>query len=389
MPRGPSRQCRRGGAPDSIPPRPASRMPGFHGIGAARQMSGDSSRRACAVALLAGAALVAACDGRHATGGAGERVERIVLVSIDTLRADHVGCYGAEAVETPALDALAAEGVRFATAISPAPITLPSHTTLLTGRDPPQHGVRHNGLFRLPSDVPTLAERLRSAGFATAAFVSAFVLDSRFGLDRGFERYDDQLGIARSSGAPGSVAERRGDRTVDAALAWLAGAPDRFFLWVHLYDPHADYLPPSPWSERFAGRPYDGEIAFADAQLARLRAAVAERWPGGTLWWVTSDHGERLGEHAEQTHSFSVYEATPHVPLLAAGPGVRRGAVVGEVVALADVAPSTLALAGLPALAGSTGSDLAPVLRGERAPADRPAWIETLATQVDMGWSPL
>jgi arylsulfatase A-like enzyme/tetratricopeptide (TPR) repeat protein len=344
--------------------------------------------RACAIALLVCAGGPVACDdgsARSASGG----VERIVLVSIDTLRADHVGCYGAEGAETPALDALAAEGVRFATAISPAPITLPSHTTLLTGRDPPQHGVRHNGFFHLPPDVPTLAEQLRGAGFATAAFVSAFVLDSRFGLERGFERYDDQLGVSRATGAPGAVAERRGDRTVDAALAWLAEAPDRFFLWVHLYDPHADYLPPAPWSERFAGRRYDGEIAFADAQLARLRAAVVERWPAGTLWWVASDHGESLGEHAETTHTFGVYEATQHVPLIAAGPGLPRGKVVADVVALADVAPTTLALAGLPVPAGATGSDLAPVLRGDGEAPSRAAWVETLATQIDMGWSPL
>jgi len=352
-------------------------------------MSCERPWRACALALLACATGLAACDGGGVRGGADDRVERIVLVSIDTLRADHVGCYGAEGAETPALDALAAEGVRFAAAISPAPLTLPSHTTLLTGRDPPQHGVRHNGFFRLPPDVPTLAEQLRGAGFATAAFVSAFVLDARFGLDRGFDLYDDRLGLLRSSGAPGAVPARRGDRTVDAALAWLGEAPDRFFLWVHLYDPHAEYEPPAPWSERFFGRPYDGEIAFADAQLARLRAALAERWPEGTLWWVASDHGESLGEHAEKTHSFGVYEATQHVPLIAAGPGLPRGSVVADVVALADVAPSALALAGLPPLPGANGIPLVPALRATGEVGRRAAWVETLATQLDMGWSPL
>ncbi len=317
-------------------------------------------------------------------------VERIVLVSIDTLRADHVGCYGAEGAETPALDALAAEGARFETAISPAAITLPSHTTLLTGRDPPQHGVRHNGFFRLPPDVVPLAEHLHGAGFATAAFVSAFVLDSRFGLDRGFDRYDDQLGMLRTTGGPGAVPERRGDRTVDAALAWLDAAPERFFLWVHLYDPHAEYEPPSPFAERFAGKPYDGEIAFADAQLARLRAAIAERWPaGGTLWWVTSDHGESLGEHDEKTHSYGVYDATQHVPLLVAGPGVPRGQSIPGVVALADVAPTALELAALPPLPGASGISHAAALRGTGEVTRRAAWVETLATQLDMGWSPL
>jgi arylsulfatase A-like enzyme/Tfp pilus assembly protein PilF len=348
---------------------------------------GARARRAGVLAVLACA--LAACDGAATRGAADGRIDRIVLVTIDTLRADRVGCYGAEGAETPALDTLAAEGVRFATAISPAPITLPSHATLLTGQDPPQHGVRNNGFFQLPADVPTLAEQLRAAGFATAAFVSAFVLDSRFGLDRGFDRYDDRLGVSRSAGTPGAVAERRGDRTIDAALAWLGEAPEHFFLWVHLYDPHAEYLPPEPHSKRFAGRPYDGEIAFADAQLARLRAALAERFAGGTLWWVTSDHGESLGEHGEKTHSLGIYEATQHVPLIAAGPGLARGTVVADVVALADVAPTTLALAGLPALVGATGSDLSPALRGEGAAPSRGAWVETLATQMDMGWSPL
>ena len=339
------------------------------------------------LSLLGAAAFGLACGAGPGAGS--KRVERIVLVTIDTLRADHVGCYGAEHAETPNLDALAAEGVRFETAISPVALTLPAHTTLLTGRDPPQHGVRHNGLFQLPGDVTTLAQHLRGQGFAAAAFVSAFVLDGRFGLDRGFDPYDDKLGMSRLAGATGAVPERRGDRTVDAALAWLPQAPERFFLWVHLYDPHAEYEPPAPWSERFEGRPYDGEIAFADAQLGRLRTAVAERWPAGTLWWVTADHGESLGEHGEKTHSFGVYEATQHVPLLAAGPGVPHGKRVTGVVALADVAPTALELAGLAPLPGATGASVAAAVRGEGAVTRRAAWVETLATQLDMGWSPL
>jgi arylsulfatase A-like enzyme/tetratricopeptide (TPR) repeat protein len=332
----------------------------------------------------------AGCGAGDEPAPEGRAVERIVLVTIDTLRADHVGSYGAEGAETPALDALAAEGARFETAIAPAAITLPSHATLLTGRDPPQHGVRHNGFFRLPPDVVTLAEHLRGAGFASAAFVSAFVLDSRFGLDRGFDVYDDRLGMRNTTRVPGAVPDRRGDRTVDAALAWLGTAPARFLLWVHLYDPHAEYEPPPPFAERFAGRPYDGEIAFADAQLARLRAAVAERWPtGGTLWWVTADHGESLGEHDEKTHSYGVYDATQHVPLLTAGPGVPSGKLVRGVVALADVTPTLLEQAGLPPLPGASGVSLVAALRGTGNVARSAAWVETLATQLDMGWSPL
>jgi arylsulfatase A-like enzyme/tetratricopeptide (TPR) repeat protein len=338
--------------------------------------------------VLAVAGLAFACrDGESEAGG--ERVDRIVLVTIDTLRADHVGCYGADGAETPHLDAMAAEGTRFETAISPAPITLPSHATLLTGRDPPQHGVRNNGFFELAEDVPTLAEHLRGHGFGTAAFVSAFVLDSRFGLARGFDVYDDWLRALSAGAGPSAVPHRRGDLTVDAALAWLAEAPARFFLWVHLYDPHAPYEPPAPYDQRFTGRLYDGEIAFADAQLGRLRSELAKRWPaGGTLWWVTSDHGESLGEHGEPTHACSVYEATQHVPLLASGPGMPRGRVQGGVVALADVAATLLELSDQPPLPGAGGVSLVAALRGAE-PTRAAAWVETLATQMDLGWSPL
>ena len=334
--------------------------------------------------VLATLAMAALACGRP------EAVERVVLVTIDTLRADRVGCYGATGAATPTLDGLAARGVRFETAISPAPITLTSHATLLTGRDPPRHGARHNGQFELRADVPTLAEALHSAGFATAAVVSAFVLDARFGLARGFDVYDDRLGLATSTGMGVGVESRSAERSVDAALAWLDGAPERFFLWLHLYDPHADHAPPEPWATRFADRPYDGEIAFADAELGRLLAGVAARFgERGTLVIATSDHGESLGEHGERTHALTVYDATQRVPLLFAGPGLPRGRVVTAPLArLADVAPTVLALAGLPPLDASDGENLLPATDG-RNPAPRVAWVETLATQLDFGWSPL
>ncbi|MEN8161551.1 MAG: sulfatase-like hydrolase/transferase, partial [Myxococcota bacterium] len=339
---------------------------------------------------LAGLLVLAAggCGAERPAASGGDEVARIVLVSIDTLRADHLGCYGAEDAETPNIDALAAGGVRFETAISPTPITLPSHASLLTGRDPPGHGVRNNGVFRLADDVPTVTEPLAAAGFATAAFVSAFVLDERFGLARGFDVYDAELGMMKRSRTH-AVPERRGDHTVDAALAWLEDAPDRFFLWVHLYDPHADYEPPEPFSQRFATKPYAGEVAFADAQVGRLRAAIGERWPEGTLWWLTSDHGESLGEHDERTHTLGVYESTQHVPLIVAGPGVPHGAVHSDVVALADVAPTMLEQAGLVPLPGAQGTSLVATLRDGAPSGRRAAWVETLSTQLDMGLSPL
>jgi arylsulfatase A-like enzyme len=315
--------------------------------------------------------------------------ERVVLVSIDTLRADHLGSYGAAFAHTPRLDALAAGGVRFATAIAPVPLTLPSHTTLLTGLDPPEHGVRHNGVFRLAEDVPTLAERLREAGFATAAFVAAYVLDRQFGLARGFDSYDDRTSRAKFGRGILGFAERPADQVVDAALEWLGSAPGRFFLWVHLYDPHADYRPPPGFASAFAGRPYDGEIAFVDAQLGRLLAALEERFPDGrTLVVVTADHGESLGEHGEATHSHLVYDATQHVPLLLNGAGLPPGRVVDGVVALRDVAPTILELASAPPLPGKTGRSLVAAARG-RTLEPRSAHVETLATQLDWGWSPL
>jgi arylsulfatase A-like enzyme/Flp pilus assembly protein TadD len=328
------------------------------------------------------AALLLAC-GRFAS----PLPERVVLVTIDTLRADHVGCYGAAQASTPTLDALAARGARFETAISPAPLTLPSHATLLTALDPPEHGVRNNGSYRLREEVPTLAESMQEAGFASAAFVSAFVLDRRFGLARGFDHYDDLLGVQDEEVG---VAGRPAAETVDSALAWLEGAPDRFFLFVHLYDPHAPYEPPEPHRSRQLGRPYDGEISYADAELGRLLAAVEARFPDGrSLVVATADHGESLGEHAEPTHAFSLYDATQRVPLLMAGPGVPAGVVVSQLARLADVMPTVLELAGLPAPPAATGASLLPALRGTVASEQPVAWVETLATQLELGWSPL
>ena len=310
-----------------------------------------------------------------------------MLVTIDTLRADHVGCYGATDGATPTLDSIAARGARFETAVSPAPLTLPSHVTLMTALDPPQHGVRNNGSYRLRDEIPTLAERMREGAFPAAAFVSAFVLDRRFGLARGFEPYDDRLGVQDEEIG---VASRPAAETVAAALGWLENAPERFFLFVHLYDPHFPYEPPEPYRSRQLGRPYDEEIAYADAELGRLLAALDARFPDGrSLVVVTADHGESLGEHGEPTHAFTLYDATQHVPLLMAGPGVPAGLVVDRLVRLADVTPTLLALAGLPALERATGSSLLPALAGRPDAEPRVAWVETLATQLQLGWSPV
>jgi len=312
-----------------------------------------------------------------------------VLVTIDTLRADRVGAYGDGAARTPTLDAVAASGIRFEQAVAPTPLTLPSHTSLMTGLAPPEHGVRHNSFFSLREEIPTLAEHMRGAGYATAAFVGAFVLDSGFGLDRGFDTYDDDVSQRHATPTGFSYAERTADRVVESALRWLTNAPDRFFLWVHLYDPHANYEPPERYLAALDGDAYAGEIAFADAQIGRLLRAVTTRWePSRLVVAVTSDHGESLGEHGEPSHAYTIYDATQRVPLLLMGPGLAAGAVVDEPVRLVDVAPTLLALAAAEPLPDTTGRSLLPLVAGRAEPA-RIAFLETLATQLDMGWSPL
>ncbi|MDJ0787734.1 MAG: sulfatase, partial [Myxococcota bacterium] len=329
------------------------------------------------------------CQGEADKAPEALEIDRVVVITIDTLRADHVGAYGASFARTPVLDGLARDGVRFDVATSPAPVTLPAHTSLFSARDPSEHGVRHNGLFQVQPELPLLAERLSDAGFATGAFVGAFVLDRRFGLARGFDVYDDEMSIDRGTAGTFGFAERTADEVVDRALAWLDGAPDRFFLWAHFYDPHADYRPPAGFALALPGRPYDGEIAFTDSQVGRLLAAIDERWPNGrTLVVATSDHGESLGQHGESTHSYLIYEPTQRIPLLMKGPGLPVGKVVASPVRLIDVAPTVLALLGLPALEGASGVDLRDRIAGsEDAPLV--TYMETLAPHFDFGWASL
>ena len=338
---------------------------------------GVACRLALAVALLG----TLACIPRA-------RVDRVVLVTIDTLRADHLGCYGGSWIDTPSLDALAERGVRFETVISPAPLTLPAHASLMTALDPPRHGVRNNSTFQLDGDLPTLAERMRERGLATAAFIGAVVLDRQYGLARGFDHYDDRMAPRRAAGEFG-FAERTADRVVDSAIGWLETAPDRFFLWVHLYDPHATYNPPARYLAALPSYPYAGEIAFADAQLGRLVGFVRARWDERrTLFVVTSDHGESLGEHGELTHSLTLYDATQRVPLILSGPGLAQGEVERAPARLVDVAPTILGLARTEALDDADGRDLLSKQPGTRS--QQPfAYLETLVPQLDLGWSPL
>lgn len=307
--------------------------------------------------------------------------DNLVLITIDTLRADRVGAYGYTAARTPALDRLARHGVRFDKAYAAAPITLTSHASLLTGRYPPGHGARHNGLH-VDESVPTLATFLHDRGFATGAFVGAFPLDRRFGLARGFDVYSDRM----PRGEDGRQAnERPGHAVVDEAITWASKRHERFFLWVHLFEPHAPYGDPV-----HDGRPaplrYDEEIATADEQVGRLLNALAPRL-GRTLVVVAGDHGESFGEHGEVGHSLFVYDTTLRVPLIVSGPGAPAGGLVAEPVCLVDVAPTVVRSLALPRF-DSDGVDLAPAFAG--APlAARALYAESFAPLLDFGWSPL
>jgi arylsulfatase A-like enzyme/Flp pilus assembly protein TadD len=301
----------------------------------------------------------------------------VLLVTLDTTRADRLGCYGHPGGATPNLDALARRGVLFRQAYAHVPLTCPSHTSMLTGRLPPHHGVRDNGGYVLSQDVPTLAERFAAAGHRTGAFVSAFVLDRRFGLARGFATYHDQVpsGSASDQGDP-SHRSVRAEATVERALAWLGqDARQPFFLWVHLFDPHHPYEPPEPFATRFASEPYLGEIAYTDAQLGRLLEAAAARH---ALVVVMGDHGEGLGDHEEVTHGYFVYSNTQHVPLVFSLPGaLPEGASVDGIVRGVDLAPTLLDLAGLPALPDPDGTSLRAHLTGRRTDDAGPAYLES------------
>lgn len=271
----------------------------------------------------------------------------VLLITLDTTRADAVGFSGSDDAQTPILDRLAAAGVSYRTAVAPAPLTLPSHTTLLTGADPPEHGVRTNGAEVLSDELPTLASALAGAGWTTAAVVGSRVLDHRFGLDRGFADYDDVM-LAERVGEYG-YPERDARAVTDAALALLAesGGDVPYFLWVHYYDPHSPYDPPAGFGGAGDRARYLGELSFVDDQLGRLLRALPHGL-AGTIVAVAGDHGEALGDHGEDTHGIFLYRATLEVPLVLAGGGLPAGRVIGEPVALRQVAPTILRLAGLP-----------------------------------------
>lgn len=310
----------------------------------------------------------------------------VLLITMDTTRADHLGCYGHQGVQTPVLDSLAKRGVLFANAFTPSPSTLPGHSSILTGLYPYHHGARANGTFHANSECTTLAEILRQAGYSTAAVISAYVLDARFGLDQGFDFYNDDLTVGVKY-AQTSFRERPAPLTNEAALRWLDGTKKRpFFLWVHYFDPHAPYLPPEPFRSQYAESPYDGEIAFLDSQIGQLIAGLEQRGVAdNTLIVVAADHGEGLGEHGEHTHSLLIYDSTLHTPLIVIPPKASLGKVVERQVSNVDITPTIVDLLGIETDVSFDGTSL--VLGPEAHPEN--IYAETIATLVLHGWSPL
>ena len=343
------------------------------------------------VASLAALALLSACGPSQTAPPAPPVARHLVLITIDTLRADRVGAYGSTDVETPTLDRLSREGAS-ADASVQVPLTRPSHVTLFTGRYPAEHGIRDNVSPGLAADVPVLAEILQSRGFATAGFVSSIVLSRQSGLARGFDTYSDRFEIGEDDARFLNTIQRRGDLPTAEAVSWLEQQKKgkRLFAWLHLYDPHDPYEPPEPFASHYAGRPYDGEVAWSDTLVGRLDAVLAQtRLQKDTLLVVTSDHGEGLGEHEESVHGFFVYETTLHVPLIVRAPGVKPGHRLQVVARTVDVLPTVLELLGLAeAIPRVSGRSLAAAFRGESL-RDEPTYAESLVPLIHYGWSDL
>jgi arylsulfatase A-like enzyme/Flp pilus assembly protein TadD len=313
----------------------------------------------------------------------------LLLITLDTTRADRVGCYGYQPALTPTLDQLAGRGVLFENAFTACPLTLPSHSTMFTGLSPREHGIHYNGVGKLDAEIPTLAEMCRSRGYETGAFVGAFVLNRKFGLDRGFQMYDDATG-AEIEGS--QVSRRRGGQiVVDAALAWLKNRRRRqFFCWVHLFDPHAPYkLREELFGEQFAGRLYDAGIAFADRQIGRLIAHLERQGlTENTLIVVVGDHGEGLREHSEYEHGLMLYNSTLRVPLIAAHPALcKAGYRVRESFSLVDLLPMLRECLGFETARTPDRRSLKAALQG-RAFASRPCYAETDVPRIEHRWAP-
>jgi arylsulfatase A-like enzyme len=337
---------------------------------------------------------LAGCGGRDERPGEPLLGSNVLLITLDTTRADALSCYSGKGATTPHLDELARSGVRFARAYTSAPLTLPAHATILTGRYPPEHGARDNGTFVVSGNEVTLAECLKNAGYQTAAVIAAPVLEHSFGLAQGFDDYDDRGMLSAAQGAVATSVERHATEITDRALGWLGQhGSQRFFLWAHYFDPHQPWEAPEPFKSRFE-RPYDAEVAYMDEQVGRLVSAVrALPHSAPTLIVVVADHGESLGAHDEKSHGLFLYEETVRVPLIIAHPSLAHGAVRDDLVRTADLMPTVAALLGFAPPAHLSGVSLAPLLVPEGGTLSQPeaelAYFETSMPYTSFDLSPL
>ena len=340
----------------------------------------------CAIALLA--ATSCKSSRKKENSSVILKRENIVLITLDTVRADHLHCYGDDKIQTPVLDGLAAHGVLFEKAVTQTPLTQPSHASMFTGTNPNVHGVRDTGGFALQPSSVTLATILRKHGWNTAGFISATVLKRIFGFAQGFATYDDQL---LQTASDMEIVARPANVAVDHAIGWLEsqGGKKPFFLWVHLYDAHEPYNPPAQFREQYPGDPYDAEIAFEDQQLGRLLHAVYEKSPGDkTLVIVLSDHGEGLGQHGELKHGVFLYDSTVRIAWIMAGPRIPAGVRVQQQAREIDLLPTVLDLLGKKASSSVQGTSLMPAFFGRSVPSTY-SYEETLYPKINMGWSEL
>jgi arylsulfatase A-like enzyme/Tfp pilus assembly protein PilF len=328
--------------------------------------------------------------GELPSGVARDRLN-LVVVTLDTTRADRIGAYGFKDIETPAFDRLAREGVLFEQAVSVAPLTLPAHASMFTGKFPPEHGIRDNGGFFLGAEQETLAEVLASRGYRTGGFVSAFVLDGKWGIDQGFDTYFDDFDLSQAKQVSLGAIQRPANEVIDRVLPWIdevQGSP--FFAWVHLYDAHSPYRPPEPYATKYARHPYNGEIAFADSQLDRILAKLdALQLADRTVVMVLGDHGESLGDHGEAAHGFFIYNSVTHVPFVVRAPfSATRGRRVADPVRSVDLMPTALDLLGVTPPAGIPGASLAPLMTGTPE-LGLDAYSEAMYPLHHYGWSDL
>jgi arylsulfatase A-like enzyme/Tfp pilus assembly protein PilF len=337
--------------------------------------------------LILALCLLGSCSGDNSNGAAAllPAQSNLLLITLDTTRVDRLGSYGHAAAQTPNLDEIADQGVRFERAYAHVPLTLPTHASLLTGTLPPEHGIHDNGRRALGPQLTTLAEIFRDKGYATAAFVSAIALDGSFGLNRGFEVYEDQLSTNQPNEA--RVLQRSGKDTTDLALEWVRQSQGPFFLWVHYYDPHSPYTPPAEFA---GGDPYDGEISYMDGQIGRLLDYLdAQQIKEHTLVVAIADHGESLLEKGEHTHGSLIYDGTQRIPFMMSLPGsLPSGIVVTDPVGQADLLPTVMELYDWSVPDEVSGRSLAQAWSGSPLPS-KPVWIESDYAALNFGWSPL